>query len=332
GVDSTFLNSVGLSAVCLMIWSPSVVMSPGFQFSYLCLVTIGIAVLPPSRRLHQALAGVRDAYTGEHHLRYLKGTEIRRRFRYLVESFSPDRPHFWHPRAVSYGSRVLAYCGDLALCSLAIPVGIAPLTAYYSNVLVWTQSLTNLIMVPLFSCLIVLVFLYFLAFTVFLESLLLPIVELVTRLTLHLIDQFQEVAFLTFLPQPTMPEVIIYLALVGLGWTSLSGVRRAFLVLFPALLLLFGQIPTRPSGVLEITMLDVGQGESIHLRYPDGSHALIDTGGLALPDDTNFMARRIVGRYLWSERADRLDYLLITHPHMDHQQAYPFLSEIFSPA
>jgi competence protein ComEC len=94
------------------------------------------------------------------------------------------------------------------------------------------------------------------------------------------------------------------------------------------LLLLLRQSPTNTSQ-LAITLLDVGQGESIHIRYPSGDNALIDTGGLSYPPGGNFVGERLVSRYLWQLRIRKLSFVLITHPDNDHKKGYSFIKLAF---
>jgi beta-lactamase superfamily II metal-dependent hydrolase len=57
---------------------------------------------------------------------------------------------------------------------------------------------------------------------------------------------------------------------------------------------------------VEITFLDVGQGDAVLVRAPDGRTALIDAG-----TDAPLDALRASG-------VDRIDLLVATHPHADH--------------
>ncbi len=86
-----------------------------------------------------------------------------------------------------------------------------------------------------------------------------------------------------------------------------------------------------PHKTLQVTVLDVGQGESIHLRYPNGKHALIDTGGSwgRASGSSQFVGERLVAPYLWKQGCRQLAYVLLTHPHTDHVQGYEFLKQAF---
>jgi competence protein ComEC len=67
----------------------------------------------------------------------------------------------------------------------------------------------------------------------------------------------------------------------------------------------------RPDGRLHVSVLDVGQGDSILLQGPNGGRVLIDTG----PDPDRLMTL-LDGRVPTWDR--RLDLVVLTHPHEDH--------------
>lgn len=67
---------------------------------------------------------------------------------------------------------------------------------------------------------------------------------------------------------------------------------------------------TTVSGNLEVHYIDVGQGDSILIKVPDGNTLLIDAG-------SNSAAERVTG-YLENLGIKRVDYAIGTHPHEDH--------------
>ncbi len=73
---------------------------------------------------------------------------------------------------------------------------------------------------------------------------------------------------------------------------------------------------------LEVHMIDVGQGDAIAIRSPAGRWLLVDTG----PRSAGFDAgvRRILP-YLRRQGVDRLEALVLTHPHLDHIGGAPAL-------
>jgi competence protein ComEC len=67
---------------------------------------------------------------------------------------------------------------------------------------------------------------------------------------------------------------------------------------------------------LRVTALDVGQGDATLVDLPDGRLMLIDGGGfVGIPVDPG---ERVILPTLRARRRDRIDILVVTHPHPDH--------------
>jgi competence protein ComEC len=81
-------------------------------------------------------------------------------------------------------------------------------------------------------------------------------------------------------------------------------------------------VPPRPQirpAALEMTAIDVGQGDSILLVSPSGRTLLVDAAGLPhwVHSDLD-IGEDVVSPYLWSRAISRLDAVAITHAHADH--------------
>jgi competence protein ComEC len=76
------------------------------------------------------------------------------------------------------------------------------------------------------------------------------------------------------------------------------------------------RLPARGDGRLHLSMLDVGQGDSVLVTFPNGRELLVDTGGV--PAGRFDIGERVVGPTLRGRRLLHLDYLAITHPDADH--------------
>jgi competence protein ComEC len=68
--------------------------------------------------------------------------------------------------------------------------------------------------------------------------------------------------------------------------------------------------PALAKAPLTVTVLDVGQGDSIFVGFPNGQDMLVDAGDQA--------AGPTVVQYLRSRGVTRIDILVASHPHADH--------------
>ncbi|MBA2495075.1 MAG: ComEC/Rec2 family competence protein [Acidobacteria bacterium] len=101
-----------------------------------------------------------------------------------------------------------------------------------------------------------------------------------------------------------------------------------------------------PDGRLHIDFLDVGQGDSALITFPNSETLLVDGGGkinfnkiylqneyedepeLFEPDTQN-IGERIVSAFLWEKGYDQIDYILATHADADHIQGLTEIARNF---
>lgn len=111
--------------------------------------------------------------------------------------------------------------------------------------------------------------------------------------------------------------VVLFIGLLGLWY----GRRRIFCMFLPLAVLL---VTLRFRGGLNVTMLDVGQGDGIYISFPDGTTCLIDGGSTSVK---NLGKYRILP-YLKYEGVSELDYVIFTHLDEDHMSGMRELTEM----
>jgi competence protein ComEC len=87
-------------------------------------------------------------------------------------------------------------------------------------------------------------------------------------------------------------------------------------------------VERRGDGRLHATFLDVGQGDSVFLRFPHGTTLLVDAGGL--PARSTFdIGDRVVAPVLRMAGTARLDFIALTHGDPDHIGGAPAILREF---
>lgn len=126
-------------------------------------------------------------------------------------------------------------------------------------------------------------------------------------------------------------------------------VRRATLACSAALLFLGALIIVHPfssplpDGRLHVDFLDVGQGDSALITFPNGTTMLVDGGGRIDhrnsnddADDPEFerdvpgIGEAVVSTVLWEKGYSRIDYILATHADADHIQGLGDVTKNFA--
>jgi competence protein ComEC len=361
-------NLILVSAFLLLVASPHWLFDIGFQLSFLSVMAIFQLAQPGLYRyLHPLLAPV--CHVGDLARLHPEGhtwpARTGRRCRAQVEMVAEGLGDRWYPAfervlllVSKMGASAALLLGGMFLASLSVQIWLGPVLALYFNRLSWISPLANLAIVPLSSLV--------------LAAGTLAVVTVATSLPGYCVYQgagwicsllLKTNDWISLVPLgwqrcPTPSPIWVWsLLLIIFCWCTL----RLTKIWIPCCAIVLSlawfahgpdprkaiYAPThsesslagRPWAIglaeLRLTFLDVGQGDSIIVQYPDTTVWVLDAGGIRDPTPEGVrqhsfdVGEAVVSRYLWSLWVRGLDRIVLSHPHQDHAGGIPALLKNF---
>jgi len=359
------LNSLGLCGIILFVWRPSDLYNPSFQLTFISVsAIIGMAYplietlrnignwtpsttkpFPPDvpgwlRRFCETLYWKEDVWKVEQNRQ--------------IWTANLTKSPFLQNHVVGFRQFTLRYLFEGILVSLIVQIWMLPLVVIYFHRVSAASVVLNLwvgffIALESFAAVIgaivgristLLASLFFMFAEAF-NWLMLSVPRLFSdnglasfRLPAYS-GYGRAVYFLYLLPA-------IFLAFAVYRWKPFDLKQRSWTstkyLIYPAvaaLLLLTGIIvfhpfsSPSPDGRLRIDFLDVGQGDSALVTFPDGRTMLIDSGGRIkyrdddeeaepFEPDVRGIGESVVSEFLWHRGYSKIDFVVATHAHADH--------------
>ncbi|MFC1619637.1 DNA internalization-related competence protein ComEC/Rec2 [Candidatus Neomarinimicrobiota bacterium] len=228
-----------------------------------------------------------------------------------------------------YSHRASRYSVDLFLVGLGAQMGVLPvIMVVFHTVSIWVLA-ANLIVVPLAGLALICLILALLVWGIWgaLAAVLAQAAWLFITLIQLSVDGFTRLPWLQFATGRPEPWDLVVIICCMLGFPLLfqpGNPRRR--VRFLVFILLIANVLVWKSAMarreLEITFLDVGQGDAVHLAFPDGGQMLLDAGMWTPQFD---YGERVVFPYLRSRGIRRLDGAIISHPQADHMGGFLYI-------
>ena len=325
-----------------LIFDPSQLFEAGFQLSFLCVAAIGLLAVPVLEATSDALcAGARRESRSLAASPRLppRAAQFRLELRLLAEtaSYYIQLPRAWWELAFAIAARVLFYAYQLAVISAAIQIGLALPMAIYFHRISLTGISANILVVPLLGLVVPLGFLAILTMwhvPAAIAGWLLSAGERIAEWHTRLEPNWRVLA------PPLWLAICFTAALLLLAFAMRRSARWSVPAL-AAVLVLFASssgIRSHPRCIaveLELTAIDVGQGDSLLVCFPDSKLMLIDGGGvLSFGHHTTArldIGEDVVSPYLWSRSIRKIDVVALTHAHDDHAGGLPAIIENFHP-
>jgi competence protein ComEC len=324
------LNAAGFAALVVLVLTPHALFEAGFQLTFLALLAIfGISLPLLERTSEPCRVALRHLDSTSYDLHLLpRLAQLRLDLRLIADRlalFAGARPARW--LVTGSIAAVLALYEITLVSTITQAVLVVPMRVYFHRAAVIGMP-ANIFALPLAG---VLLNSAVVAVAIsYVSTLLARIPALLASLCLRW--TLLSIGWLSHLhvSQWRMPEpnaAIWLLAAAGIG-VALVAVRRRSAAVFAGLGVLFvctgfaafaRANPAMEQGVLEVTVIDVGQGDSILVVAPDGSTMLIDGGGSVGPVRSEFdFGEDVVSPYLWWRGLEHLDVVVLTHAHSDH--------------
>jgi competence protein ComEC len=336
------LNLLAAVALIFLLLDPEQLFEASFQLTFLAVAFLCVFAVPligaTTGPLARGLRDLRDTGRDPHFPPRV--AQFRVEMRLLADTLNASLrvPARAAEIAVSAPAHVAFFVFEIAVTSAVIQVGLAlPMVAYFHRLGISGLS-ANTFVVPVLGVVVPLGFVAVFSGWVWVAKIagaLLAISQRVVAWHAGMEPNWR-------VPTPPLwlglavSAALIAAAMARGKW--LRGATGAALAALLGLMLWRPFPPETQAGRLEMTVIDVGQGDSIFLAMPDGKLILVDGGGIPVfgaaagrSQPKLDIGEDVVAPYLWSRGIRRLDAIVASHGHEDHIGGLPALIADFQP-
>ena len=326
--DRRIMNLLAAVAIAFLVIDPGQLFEPSFQLSFLAVAFIAVFAIPLLEKTSAPLANGLRQLSDQNWDLHLPP----RVAQYRVEArLAAETVRLWTrlPEQLSsflvvVPARVALYFFELAAVSAVVQVGMAlPMIAYFHRVS-FSGISANAFVVPLMGLVVPI------GFTAVFTGWSVPaqIAGWLLAASRIAVDWHARWEPAWRIPSPPVWLALAFsaslIATAILARRSRRGTVAALAATAILLVVLIAH-PFRPSigeRQLEVAAIDVGQGDSLLVSFPDGKLMVVDGGGFpqyGRRQKTRLdMGEDVISPYLWSRSIRRLDVLVLTHAHEDH--------------
>jgi competence protein ComEC len=355
--NSNLLNSLAATAMILLIWKPSDLFNPSFQLtmvSVFAIVGIAVPLIRKLRSIGEWTPTTREPFppSAPRWLVRICETLYWNDKAWEIESAR----HTWSARltkspwfVIEWLRRPFAWVVDAVLVSAIVQICMLPLLIYYFHRMpvaalflnLWVGAMMAVMSLAAILAVVLLKVASFLAwpliqFTEAVSSVTVGLSALFaggdnTRIPIYSGDGFW--LYLIYLVPVLVIAAWVFrwkpFALKQSGPMSRVVLAASFITIaFLGCVIVFHPYSAPVAdGKLRIDFLDVGQGDSAIITFPNGETMLVDGGGrINYSDDEDFepdkarIGEMVVSEFLWERGLSQIDHIMASHADADHIQ------------
>ncbi|MFZ1142446.1 MAG: ComEC/Rec2 family competence protein [Candidatus Sulfotelmatobacter sp.] len=333
--DRAMVNALGAAALGLLVFDPGQLFTASFQMTFVCVLIVSAIGIPILQRTSQLQKRALANWDSRDYAALLppRVAQFRVDLQFIAARVARFVGLKWSRRLVRSTAAFFLAAWELLFISAVMQMGLALPMAYYFHRATTIGLPSNAIVVPLTQLMMPAAVA---ALTLgYVSPWLAKVPVLLTTFALNGITGtvrglgslrvgVLRVADLRVAIPSFLVIVLAAAALVLAMWAARRRppVAIAGLAAILAASFVLAFIPTPPRthhGTLEVTSIDVGEGDSTLLVTPQGRTLLIDAGGPIGPGASQLdFGEDVVSPYLWTRGISRLDAVAITHGHSDH--------------
>jgi competence protein ComEC len=238
-----------------------------------------------------------------------------------------------------YKSHLLGRSALIVCVTFFAALGTSPLTAHYFNIVSFVQIASNLLLIPIIGTVALLMgvlALFCFSFLPVFSGVMIDLCCSLISFSIYSSEILVSIPF-SWLRVMTLdwPEVTLIYLISACIYTALKGQKKSslamgVLIVCFSVYIFLNTIPNKnPDNLLNITVIDVGQGNSTLIQAPQGHTILVDGGGFSETSafDTG---KNILAPFLWQNKTNTIDYVILSHPEADHLNGLIYILKNFN--
>jgi competence protein ComEC len=334
------LNLLAAVGILFLAFDPAQLLEPSFQLSFAAVAAIAALASPC---IDRSSAILRTAARTIDYVRPSKSfspqvASLRVELRLLAQTIAllTRAPESWARLAVRRTGQVAAMASEAVILSVAVQFALTVPAVVYFHRVAFTSVFANLLAVPVLNGAVGIGLTALATGSTVLSS----FAARLTEFSTVVVAWFAQIepAWRPATPSATLAiAFIMSLALLAVTLRhkpKLAPPATALSIAVACVMCLYTPA-TESNRWLEFTAIDVGQGDSLLLVFPNGQTMLIDGGGFPTFRGTAVrrmdVGEQVVSPYLWTRGYRKLDIVALTHAHDDHAQGLSAIIRNFRP-